>query len=122
MAQSYSGLLAAARARIREVAAEQLRADLAAGRPVALLDVREPEEWRGGHLPGARHLPRGLLESGVEAALPDREAEVVVYCARGNRSALAADALQAMGYRRVASLAGGILRWSDEVDPAVPKY
>jgi molybdopterin/thiamine biosynthesis adenylyltransferase/rhodanese-related sulfurtransferase len=111
MAQSYRDLLAAARARIREVTAEQLRAELAAGRPIALVDVREPGEWSGGHLPGALHLPRGLLESGVEAALPDRDAEVVIYCARGNRSALAADALQAMGYRRVASLAGGILRW-----------
>jgi molybdopterin/thiamine biosynthesis adenylyltransferase/rhodanese-related sulfurtransferase len=86
---------------------------------VALLDVRETDEWDAGHLPGATHIPRGYLESRVDGAIPDRDQRVVVYCASGTRSALAAKTLSDLGYGDVASMTGGITLWKDrgyEVD------
>jgi molybdopterin/thiamine biosynthesis adenylyltransferase/rhodanese-related sulfurtransferase len=87
---------------------------------VALVDVRETEEFATGHLPGARHVPRGYLESRIEGAVPDRSQRIVLYCASGNRSALAAHTLQEeLGYENVASMLGGITLWKDrgyEVD------
>src|SRR5215213_913439 len=88
-------------------------------RPV-LIDVRESEEWDAGHIPGAKHVPRGYLESRIEGAVPDRSQPVVLYCASGNRSALAAHTLKDMlGYEHVESMTGGITLWKDrgyEVD------
>jgi molybdopterin/thiamine biosynthesis adenylyltransferase/rhodanese-related sulfurtransferase len=79
-----------------------------------LVDVRETEEWDAGHLPGARHVPRGHLESRIEGAAPDRSQRVVLYCASGNRSALAAHTLREhLGYENVESLTGGITLWKD---------
>ena len=109
---TYAELLAAVRARIREVTAESVRDALAEGRPIRLVDVRDPHEWAGGHLAGAVHVPLALLRPRIEETVPEREAEVVLYCKVGERSAFAAEALGAMGYRNVASLAGGIVRWA----------
>jgi molybdopterin/thiamine biosynthesis adenylyltransferase/rhodanese-related sulfurtransferase len=95
--------------------ARRLEAD-AGERPV-LLDVRELEEWDTGRLPGAVHAPRGSLELRVEGLVPDRAASLVLYCAAGNRSLLAAESLQRLGYSKVASLAGGLKRWKDEGRP-----
>src|SRR3954454_21405045 len=82
-------------------------------RPV-LIDVRESDEWDAGHLPGAKHVPRGYLESRIEGAVPDRSAHVVLYCASGNRSALAAHTLsELLGYENVESMKGGITLWKD---------
>jgi rhodanese-related sulfurtransferase len=91
-------------------------------RPV-LIDVRESEEWDAGHIPGARHVPRGYLESRIEGAVPDRSANVVLYCASGNRSALAAHTLkELMGYENVSSMTGGITLWKDRgYDVETPK-
>ena len=91
-------------------------------RPV-LIDVRESEEWDAGHIPGAKHVPRGYLESRIEGAVPDRSANIVLYCASGNRSALAAHTLQElMGYEHVSSMTGGITLWKDRgYDVEVPK-
>src|SRR5689334_18159569 len=91
-------------------------------RPV-LIDVRESEEWDAGHIPGAKHVPRGYLESRIEGAIPDRSANIVLYCASGNRSALAAHTLQElMGYEHVSSMTGGITLWKDRgYDVEVPK-
>lgn len=99
-----------ARARIREIPAADAKAMLDRGDAVVYLDVREPNEWNLGHIPKAVHIPRGNLESKVEGLVP-RDATVVVYCARANRSALAADTMQVMGYTNVASLAGGWGEW-----------
>src|ERR1700742_514015 len=88
-----------------------------------LLDVREADEWDAGHLPGAKHIPRGYLESRVEGAIgADRSQRVVVYCASGQRSALAANTLtQLLGYEDVASMDGGIPLWKDRgYDVEVP--
>ncbi len=99
-----------ARARIREISAADVKAMIERGDAVVCLDVREPNEWNLGHLPKAVHVPRGKLESKVEA-LVARDAKVIVYCARANRSALAADTMQIMGYTDVMSLAGGWADW-----------
>ena len=77
---------------------------------VQVVDVREPNEWNLGHVPGAVHVPRGWLEFKIEG-LARRDQKVVLYCAGGDRSALAADALRAMGYADVASMAGGFRAW-----------
>ena len=104
-------LVAEAKTRIREITGSDAVA--LRGRPdVVYLDVREPSEWALGHVAGAVFLPRGQIESKVEALIP-RDRKIVVYCARANRSALAADTLQQMGYSDVASLAGGFGAWVD---------
>lgn len=77
-----------------------------------VVDVREPNEWNLGHVPGALHIPRGILESNVEAAVP-RDRNIILYCASGNRSALAAETLKAMGYDNVKSLTGGFRGWAE---------
>ena len=87
----------------------------------ALLDVREPDEYRQGAVPGSIHISRGQLESGVEARLPDKSAKVVVMCAGGVRSAFAAQTLAQLGYEDVVSMDGGFNKWKDEGrDWAVP--
>jgi len=102
------------RSQIDEVDPADVRAALAAGEDLVLVDVRESGEWDAGHLPGARHVPRGYLESRIEGVAPDRDARVVLYCASGQRSALAAHTLtELLGYRDVVSLAGGITLWKD---------
>jgi len=84
------------------------------GNGILLVDVRETEEWDRGHIPGALHVPRGYLESRIDAAAGDRDARVVVYCASGQRSALAAHTLtDLLGYTNVASMTGGITLWKD---------
>ena len=84
------------------------------GNGVTLIDVRESEEWDRGHIPGAKHVPRGYLESRIEGAQPDRDARIVLYCASGQRSALAAHTLEGLlGYTNVASMTGGITLWKD---------
>src|SRR3977135_2122078 len=84
------------------------------GNGVSIVDVRETEEFATGHLPGAKHVPRGYLESRIEGAGPDRSQRVVLYCASGNRSAVAARTLEReLGYEHVESMTGGITLWKD---------
>lgn len=103
-------MIADAKTRIREVTAAEVKQSL--GQPAApvLLDVREPNETNLGRIPGAIVIPRGTMESKIEPLIP-RDAKLVIYCAGGNRSALAADTLQQMGYSNVASMAGGWGAW-----------
>lgn len=109
--KSGMDLINDAKTRIREVTPAQVREMRARGESAVYLDVREPNEWNLGHLPGAMHIPRGTLETKVEAVVP-RDRKVVIYCASGNRSALAADTLQQMGYADVASMSGGFTGWA----------
>jgi len=104
-------LLNAAKAEIREVTPQEV-----AGRldHYQLLDVREPDEYEQGAVPGAVHVPRGNLEFSVEGRLPDKTAPIAVYCAGGARSAFAAKTLQDLGYVDVVSVAGGFNKWKDE--------
>lgn len=105
-------LIDEAKEQIDEVTPEQVRDMQARGEKVVYLDVREPNEWNLGRLPHAVHLPRGHLESKVEGLI-DRGEKVVIYCARGNRSALAALTMKRMGYENVASMARGFMGWAD---------
>jgi adenylyltransferase/sulfurtransferase len=89
-------------------------------RRIALVDVREPYEWSIGHLPGARLVPLDSLPQTVNTL--DRDAELVVYCHHGMRSAMAAEWLREQGFARVRNLIGGIERWSLDVDPSVARY
>lgn len=107
-----------AKLRVRELSTAELARRQAAGDDAfTLIDVREDHEWARGRLPGAVHLGRGILERDIEALVAERDRELVLYCGGGFRSALAADSLQTMGYRRVLSLAGGYRAWTGEGRP-----
>src|SRR5215211_4566634 len=109
------------RSQVEEVDPAEVREHL--GNGVVLVDVRESEEWDAGHIPGAKHVPRGYLESRIEGAAPNRDERVVLYCASGQRSALAANTLrEQLGYENVASMNGGSTLWKDRgYDVEVPK-
>jgi molybdopterin/thiamine biosynthesis adenylyltransferase/rhodanese-related sulfurtransferase len=110
---SFRDLLAQTKAQIREV--DTATAEEQIGRPDTIaLDVREPEEYDQGAIPGAVHIPRGHLESQIEARIANHDAPIVIYCAGGVRSAFAAQTLQELGYHDVVSMAGGFGRWKDE--------
>jgi molybdopterin/thiamine biosynthesis adenylyltransferase/rhodanese-related sulfurtransferase len=114
---SFRDLLRETKARIREVDTAGA-ADAVRDRPeTVVLDVREPDEYEQGALPGAIHIPRGFLESQVESKIQDHDTPIVVYCAGGTRSAFAADTLQNLGYTDVVSMDGGFNKWKDEGRP-----
>jgi molybdopterin/thiamine biosynthesis adenylyltransferase/rhodanese-related sulfurtransferase len=115
MALSYAERVARAKEQIREVTTAEVGDVLGS---VVILDVREPDEVRRGTLPGAVLLPLGMVERTVTEVIPDRDTEVVVICAAGNRSALAALAMQQAGYTRVASMAGGFGLWRMQGRPS----
>jgi sulfur-carrier protein adenylyltransferase/sulfurtransferase len=113
---NYADLIADVRGSIKIISLEDLKGRLedgGKGEKPALLDVREKEEFRGGYIPGAVHIPRGFLEMQAESKLPKKDAEVVVYCAGGTRSAFAAKTLQQLGYTNVWSANPGFVRWKD---------
>src|SRR5687768_15069826 len=102
-----------AKTRTRECSDDDVRHLLVRGERLHLVDVREESEWAAGHLPGATHLGKGVIERDVETKIPDHAAEIVLYCGGGFRSALAADNLQKMGYANVISMDGGFRGWKD---------
>jgi molybdopterin/thiamine biosynthesis adenylyltransferase/rhodanese-related sulfurtransferase len=109
----FRELLAETKKKIREVTTDE--ADEARHAPGAIvLDVREPDEYEQGAIPGALHIPRGQLESNIEGRIPDRATPVIVQCAGGVRSAFAAQTLEQLGYSDVVSMAGGFNKWKDE--------
>src|SRR5437588_767220 len=110
---SYRDMLKGVKSRIREVDVRQLDASRNGSSKPVVIDIREQDEVEQGIIPGAVHVPRGYLESRVEQYVPDHETPVVAYCASGNRSAFAAETLQQMGYKDVASLKGGFGAWKD---------
>lgn len=100
-----------AKTRIRETTVEEVKNDREAGIDHMLVDTREDSEWNAAHAAGAIHLGKGIIERDIEAAIPNADKKVVLYCGGGYRSALAADVLQKMGYTNVFSLAGGWRAW-----------
>jgi rhodanese-related sulfurtransferase len=110
MPKTSADLIAEAKTRIREVTPAEVKQMRERGDQMALVDVREDREWNLGHLPGAVHMSRGTLEGKIEQTVP-RDRQVVLYCASGNRSALAADMLRQMGYENVSSMSGGFKGW-----------
>ena len=103
--------------RIREVTVDETRERMAANNGVRLIDVREDNEWQAAHAAGAKHLGKGIIERDIEAQVPDKATEVILYCGGGYRSALAADVLQNMGYTNVFSMAGGWKAWKESGAP-----
>ena len=112
MSPSGAEVLRQIKSRIDEVDPAAVREQV--GNGAVIVDVREPEEWSAGHIPGAIHVPKSYLESRIEGAVPDRERHVVLYCASGNRSAWAARTLiEDLGYEHVESMTGGFTLWKD---------
>jgi len=111
-APGFLRLVDDARRRVRELTVADVDRMRVAGQPMTLVDVREEEEWRRGHLPGAIHLCKGILERDIESTVPALDTPLVLYCGGGFRSALAADNLQKMGYTNVASMDGGWREWT----------
>ncbi|MCS7006594.1 MAG: molybdopterin-synthase adenylyltransferase MoeB [Thermoleophilia bacterium] len=108
---SYRELLARVREEIEEISTLEAHERLRSPEPPLFVDVREPDEWEEGHIPGAIHVPRGLLESRIEGLVPDKTRPLAVYCAGGSRSAFAAKALGELGYSDVVNVAGGFTDW-----------
>jgi molybdopterin/thiamine biosynthesis adenylyltransferase/rhodanese-related sulfurtransferase len=112
MSPSGAEVLRQIKSRIDEVDPAAVREQV--GNGAVIVDVREPEEWSAGHIPGAKHVPKSYLESRIEGAVPDRTDHVVLYCASGNRSAWAARTLiEDLGYEHVESMTGGFTLWKD---------
>ena len=112
MSPSGAELLRQIKGRIDEVDPAVVRKQMNNG--AVIVDVRETEEFTAGHIPGAKHVPRGYLESRIEGAVPDRSQHVILYCASGNRSAYAARTMiDDLGYAHVESMLGGITLWKD---------
>ncbi len=112
-ASEFLRLVNDAKSRITECTIADLKSRLDAGEKFFLVDVREASEYAAGHLPGATHLGKGVIERDIERAIPDTAAEIVLYCGGGYRSALAADSLQKMGYAHVISMDGGTRAWRE---------
>jgi rhodanese-related sulfurtransferase len=104
-------MVAEAKQSVREIGVDDAKTLLESKQSLLLVDVREDNEWEAGHLPGAVHIGRGVLEKGIEQHAPNEKTPIVVYCHSGARSALAAQTLQKMGYTNVSSMAGGIAAW-----------
>ena len=119
---SYRELLTQVRAEIEEITAAEARALHASEAAPLFLDVRERDEWEEGHIPSAVFVPRGMLEARIEALVPDRGRELVVYCAGGARSAFATKSLEELGYTSVRNLIGGFTDWKRSgFDIATPR-
>ena len=106
-----------ARKRVRETNVDEVKARLDRGEKLLIVDVREESEYARDHLPGAVHLGKGVIERDVEQRIPDRDAEIVLYCGGGFRSLLAGEVLQKMGYTNVSSMAGGWREWREKGAP-----
>lgn len=107
----FLAIVSDAKTRVRECTVDDVKTMLDRGETFTLIDTREESEWARGHLPRARHLSKGIIERDIETAVPDHATRLVLYCGGGFRSALAADALQKMGYTDVISMDGGWSGW-----------
>ena len=115
--EGFLKLVNDSKSRIREVTVDETRERMQSGNGVRLIDVREDNEWEAAHAAGAKHLGKGIIERDIEATVPDKATEVILYCGGGYRSALAADVLQRMGYTNVFSMAGGWKAWKESGAP-----
>jgi rhodanese-related sulfurtransferase len=112
-APAFLKIVADAKTRIRETSVQEVNQRLDAKENLTLVDVREESEWAKGHLPGAVHLSKGIIERDIENAIPGKATPLVLYCGGGYRSALVADSLQKMGYTNVVSMDGGWRAWTE---------
>ncbi|MDP9147778.1 MAG: rhodanese-like domain-containing protein [Acidobacteriota bacterium] len=110
-AEKFLAIVQDAKKRVKETNVADVKRRMDGGENFVVVDVREDSEWAGGHLPGAIHLGRGIIERDIEATVPDSGKKIILYCGGGFRSALAADNLQKMGYSNVESMDGGWKGW-----------
>lgn len=115
--EGFQNLVNAAKSRVKECTVDDVMEKQEKGHAFHLIDVREESEWNSGHIRGAMHLGKGIIERDIERTVPDHDAEIVLYCGGGFRSALAADALLTMGYTNVISMDGGWRSWSQNGYP-----
>ena len=111
---NFLHLVQDAKSRIKEISSEKLIKLIEEKAHFILIDVRESDEWTSGHLFGALHMPRGVLERDIEKVISEKDTPLILYCSGGYRSALAADTLMKMGYTNVLSLAGGMKTWREQ--------
>jgi rhodanese-related sulfurtransferase len=116
-AEGFLKLVQDAKSRVKEVDYKEIKKRIDSGEKLILVDTREDLEWAKGHVPGAIHLGKGVIERDIEKAVPDHSVPVVLYCGGGFRSALAADNLQKMGYTNVISMDGGWRGWTESGYP-----
>jgi len=116
-AKEYLALVEDAKSRITECTIDDVIARQQRGDKFRLIDCREDDEWRAGHARGSEHIGRGVIERDIINKVPDKDEELIIYCGGGFRSAMAADNLQRMGYKRVFSLAGGWREWTKRGQP-----
>jgi len=116
---AFLKLVGDAKKRVKEENFRDTKKRLDAGDKMILIDTREYSEWARGHIPGAIHLGRGVIEREIEKTVPDKDAPIVLYCGGGYRSALAAESLQKMGYRNVVSMDGGWRGWTEAGFPVI---
>ena len=114
-APEFLQLVEDAKTKVKEISVEEARERMKEG--AILIDVREDNEWAAGHAKDAVHLGRGIIERDIISKIPDKGSELILYCGGGFRSALSADNLQRMGYKNVASMAGGWRAWKEEGAP-----
>jgi len=113
-APRFLAIVQTSKQRVKECTVDDIKNRLDSADQFFLVDVREDNEWQAGHLPGAMHIGKGVIERDIEKKIPDTDAEIVLYCGGGFRSALAADALGQMGYTNVISMDGGISGWKEQ--------
>ncbi|MFI5094239.1 MAG: rhodanese-like domain-containing protein [Candidatus Acidiferrum sp.] len=118
-APQFLKLVQETRPRVKETNVPDVKRRMDAGEKMLLVDVREDHEWVKGHLPGAVHMGRGVIERDIEQKVPDTNAKLVLYCGGGYRSVLVADNLQKMGYTNVESMDGGWRGWTEAGLPTV---
>ena len=111
--EGFLKLVDDAKSRVREVSVADTQQRIRENKQAKLIDVREDKEWDAAHAAGAIHLGKGIIERDIETTVPDKNTELILYCGGGYRSALAADALQHMGYTNVFSMAGGWKAWQE---------
>jgi rhodanese-related sulfurtransferase len=112
-------LVAEAKTRVKETNVADVKRSIDGGERFLLVDVREDNEWASGHIPGAVHMGRGIIERDIEVQVPETSTKVILYCGGGFRSALVADNLQKMGYTNVESMDGGWRGWVSSGSPIV---
>jgi rhodanese-related sulfurtransferase len=117
--EGFLNLVNDAKKRIKEEDFRETKRRIDVGEKMILIDTREDAEWNRGHIPGAIHLGKGIIERDIEKTIPDKDTEIILYCGGGFRSALAADNLQKMGYRKVISMDGGWRGWTDAGFPVI---
>ena len=117
--QAFLNVVNDAKSRIKEEDYRETKKRIDAGEKIILVDTREDSEWTRGHIPGAIHLSKGIIERDIEKTVPDKNATIILYCGGGFRSALAADNLQKMGYTNVISMDGGWRGWTGSGFPVI---